>query len=60
MKHYSVLIREKDGKLLGRLTPDGTAVKRNIYAAMFTKEQADFISDEINEKGAYLAKAIKF
>lgn len=60
MTHYAVLIREKDGKLLGRLTPDGTAVKRNIYAAMFTKEQADRISKEINEDGVYLAKVIKF
>lgn len=60
MKHYAVLVRELDGRLLGRLTPDGTAVKRNIYAAMFTKEQAREIANEINEGGEFRAKAIVF
>lgn len=60
MTHYAVLVREKDGKLLGRLTPDGTAVNRRIFAAMFTKEQADRVSEEINEEGSYQAKVIKF
>ena len=60
MTHYSVLVREKDGKLLGRLTPKGYTTKRRVHAAMMSKEQADRVSEEINEEGVYLAKAIKF
>lgn len=60
MTHYAVLVREKDGTLLGRLTPKGYTTKRRIHAAMLTKEQADRVSEEINEEGSFLAKAIKF
>ena len=56
---YAVLVRE-NGRLLGRLTPEGTATKRNIFAAMFTKEQADEIVEEINSAGTFDAKTIKF
>ena len=56
---YAVLIRE-NGKLLGRLTPEGTATNRNIFAAMLTKEQADEIVEEINSAGTFTAKTIKF
>lgn len=57
---YAVLVRDANGKLLGRLAPDGTAVKRNIYAAMLPKDRAERVAAEINEGGEFQAKAIKF
>ena len=57
---YAVLCRDLNGKLLGRLTPDGGAVNRKLFAAMFTKEQAEEIAKEINDAGEFTAKAIKF
>lgn len=56
---FAVLVRE-DGKLLGRLTPDGYAVNRKIFAGMFTKERADMIAEEINADGTFTAKVIPF
>lgn len=44
---YAVLVRA-DGKLLGRLTPEGGTTNRVLYAAMFTEEQAKSIAEEIN------------
>lgn len=59
-KYYAVLCRDLDGKLQGRLTPDGYGTNRNIQAAMFTKEKAEEIAKEINDAGDFTAKAIKF
>lgn len=59
-KHYAVLVRELNGKLLGRLTPDGTATNRNIYASVFSKARAEDISQQINAAGDFKAKAVKF
>lgn len=60
-KHYTVIIRDaKTGKLLGRLCPDGTATNRVIYAAMFSKEQAEEIAAEINAGDEFTAKVRKF
>ena len=47
-KHYCVLIRE-NGKLLGRLCPDGTAVNRKLYAAILSHKRASEIAQEIND-----------
>lgn len=59
--HYSVLIRDaKTNKLLGRLTPNGTAVNRKFYATIFSKARAEEIAAEINQDGEFTAKAIKF
>lgn len=58
-KHYSVLVRE-DGRLLGRLTPDGTATNRKIYAAVMSYGRAMLIAHEINEGGVFTAKVIPF
>lgn len=57
---YAVLCRDLNGKLLGRLTPDGCATNRNLFAAMFTKDQAQEIAEEINSDGSFTAKVIKF
>ena len=61
---FAVLVRE-NGKLLGRLTPEGGTTNRNIFAAMLTKEQANTISADINSGNGNLvdglsAKVIKF
>lgn len=58
-KHYSVLVRE-GGKLLGRLTPKGTATNRKIYAAVMSYGRATQIAHEINEGGVFTAKVIPF
>lgn len=64
MSAYSVLVRE-NGKLLGRITPDGTTTNRKIFASIFTKEQAENLAADINSGENNLveglsAKAIKF
>lgn len=60
-QHYTVIVRDaKNGKLLGRLCPDGTATNRVIYAAMLGKEQADQIAAEINAGDEFTAKVRKF
>ena len=51
-KHYSVLIRE-NGKLLGRLTPDGYAVNRKLFASVFGKARATEVAEEINAQPPY-------
>ena len=56
---FSVLIRE-NGKLLGRLTPDGHATRNVIFAAAMTRETADRVAADINEAGTFTAKVIKF
>lgn len=45
--HYTVIIRE-DGKLLGRLSPEGKTVNRKIHAAILSKVKANQIANEIN------------
>ena len=61
-QHYTIIVRDaKNGKLLGRLTPEGTATKRVIYAAMLgSKEQADQIAAEINAGDEFTATVRKF
>lgn len=59
-KHHSVLVRE-DGKLLGRLTPNGTANQLKIYAAVLSHERASWIAGQINSADDNLtAKVIPF
>lgn len=48
-RHFAVVIRE-NGKLLGRLCPDGTTSTRNIYAAVLSKATAERVAAEINER----------
>lgn len=48
-RHFAVVIRE-NGKLLGRLCPDGTTSTRNIYASVLSKATAERIAAEINER----------
>lgn len=57
--HYAVLIRE-GGKLLGRLTPDGTATNRKIFAAVMSYDRATTIAQGINWGGVFTAKVIPF
>jgi hypothetical protein len=45
--HYTVIVRE-NGKLLGRLTPDGKTVNRKVHAAILSKVKADQIASQIN------------
>ena len=58
-KHYAVSVRE-NGKLLGRLTPDGTATNRNVFAAIMGHARAEKIAGEINESGTFTARVIPF
>ena len=46
-KHYGVLVRE-NGKLLGRLCPDGTTTNRKIFASILSHKRASDIAREIN------------
>lgn len=46
-KHFTVIVRE-NGKLLGRLTPEGYTTNRRIYAAVLSKARAEQITSEIN------------
>ena len=58
---HTVIVRDaKNGKLLGRLCPDGTTTNRVVYAAMFSKERAEQIAAEINTGDEFTAKARKF
>ena len=58
-EHFAVSIRE-NGRLLGRLAPDGTATKRNLFALVLSKAAADDIASQINERGEFTAKVIPF
>lgn len=58
-KHFAVSVRE-GRKLLGRLTPEGGATKRNIFAAVFSKAHATYVADEINAAGVFTAKVVPF
>lgn len=63
-KHYAVLVRDLDkGKLLGRLSSDGSVTNRNIFAVVLSKARATEIAEEISnstEFGNLSAKAILF
>ena len=60
-KDYTVIVSDaKTGKRIGRLCPDGTATSRVIYAAMFSKEQAEEIAAEINAGDEFTAKTRRF
>jgi hypothetical protein len=58
-QHYAVLAYE-GGRLLGRLTPQGTVNRLKVHAAILSKSRAEHIAAEINEAGSYTAKAIPF
>lgn len=58
-EHWSVVVRE-NGKLLGRLTPSGTANRLKIYAWVMSRETAERVSSEINAAGEYSATVVKF
>lgn len=49
-KHYAVSVRE-NGKRIGRLTPDGTCNRLNIYAAVMSEAKAFDIAKDINAQG---------
>lgn len=57
--HYTVIVRE-NGKLLGRLCPDGTATNRKVFASILSRATADRIAGEINEAGNFQAKVARF
>ncbi|MBF6213148.1 hypothetical protein IU469_30870 [Nocardia puris] len=59
-RHYAVLCRDLDGRLLGRLTPDGSATTRNVHAAILSKDTATRIARNITAMGAFTARAIPF
>lgn len=58
-KHFAVSVRE-NGKLLGRLTPEGGTTKRNIFAVIFSKAHATYVASEINAAGIFTAKVVPF
>lgn len=59
-QHYTVIIRDKSGKLVGRLCPDGTATNRVIYAAILSRATADQVAQQINARGEFAAKVAPF
>lgn len=46
-RHYAVLVRQ-NGRLLGRLTPDGRTTRLNIYASVMSRSRAEYITERIN------------
>lgn len=68
MSNYFAVIVRANGKLLGRLTPEGGVTNRVIHSCMFDKERADEVAEEINNgvnlddeaPGGLTAKVIKF
>lgn len=58
-EHYTVIVRE-NGKLLGRLCPDGTTTNRKVHAALLSLATADRIASEINDAGTFTARVAKF
>jgi len=56
-QHFRILVRE-DGKLLGGLTPDGTANRLVIHQAFFSRDRADFIAADINAAGRFSATVV--
>lgn len=59
-KHYAVVCRDKSGKLLGRLTPEGTATNRKLFASILSKARAEEIAAKINADGEFAAKVVLF
>ena len=58
--HFAVIVRERGGKLIGRLCPDGTATNRRIFAAVLSQARAESIAAEITAGGEFKAHARKF
>lgn len=61
-KHYAVLARE-NGRLLGRLTPQGATTNRRLFAAVLSKARAEEIARAITADDTLpgvTAKAIPF
>lgn len=58
-RHFAVVVRE-NGKLLGRLSPDGTTTTRNIFAAVLSKATAESVAAEISELPGLTAKVAAF
>lgn len=57
--HYTVKVYE-NGKFIGRLGSDGTAVTRKIFAVVLSKQKADEIAESINNEGKFTARVDKF
>lgn len=58
-EHYTVMAYE-NGKFVGRLTPEGGATRKKIFASVLSKERAERIASEINSAGVFTARAAKF
>lgn len=58
--HWAVVVRETSGKLLGRLTPEGTTTNRNLFAWVMSRAKAEQVAESINNNGEFVAKAIRF
>lgn len=54
-KHFTVIVRDESNKLLGRVTPDGYATNRKLFAAVLSKARAEEIASEINAGGTFTA-----
>lgn len=59
-KHFAVLCRDLDGKLLGRLDNEGGATNRKLFALVLSEARATKIADKINADGEFTAKVIPF
>lgn len=58
--NFTVQVYELNGKWLGRLTPEGTATRKTIYAGMFTRDKAEAVAADINAEGSFRAKVKPF
>lgn len=59
-KHYAVHIRDHHGRALGRLTPEGTATTRNLYALVLSQKRANQLAANITATGDHHARPIPF
>ena len=57
---FNVQVYELNGKWLGRLTPEGTAARKTIHAAMPPRDRAEDIAADINDGGSFRAKVKPF
>ena len=57
---FTVQVYGLNGKWLGRLTPEGTATRKTIYAVMLPRDRAEDIAADINDGGSFRAKVKPF
>lgn len=57
--HYTVIVRERTGKLLGRLTSDGRTTDRKLFAAVMSKARATEVAEDIMARHQDLTATVR-